>query len=107
MTNLYPSSPIADERLCDSDPWPTVPSDHGQSPVGSSSQEICPLTQWGCRAALRDPQWRLVSHHTTSDGEIDYCRCVCDAMVVLRRGELEAFIGPSDAPDPQGPQPHA
>ncbi|WP_405773946.1 hypothetical protein [Streptomyces sp. NBC_00859] len=100
MTKLCPSNPITDERAHGPGPAPAGPSPCGGSPQGPSSQEVCPLTPWGCRAALRDPEWQLVSHHLTSDGEIDYCRCACDAMVVLRRGELEAFIEPGDTPRP-------
>ncbi|WP_055524433.1 hypothetical protein [Streptomyces graminilatus] len=60
----------------------------------SSSQDVCPLRDWGCLTALRHPSWQLLSSHSTSEGDIEYCRCTCDALVVLRKGELTAFTGP-------------
>ncbi|GAA2431878.1 hypothetical protein [Streptomyces macrosporus] len=65
-------------------------------PAGSSQatwQDACPLREWGCAAALRRPSWRLLSGHTTSDGEVEYCRCTCGALVVLCGGDLAAFTG--------------
>ncbi|MGK5729164.1 hypothetical protein [Streptomyces sp. URMC 124] len=61
-----------------------------------SLQDACPLSSWGCPAAQRQPFWRLLSAHSTSEGEVEYCRCSCDALVVLRGGELAAFTGAED-----------
>ncbi|MDT0570016.1 hypothetical protein RM704_21510 [Streptomyces sp. DSM 3412] len=52
---------------------------------------MCPLKDWGCPAAQRQPSWRLLSSHSTSAGEVEYCRCTCDALVVLCEGEVAAF----------------
>jgi hypothetical protein len=38
-----------------------------------------------------------MSSHVTSDGHIEYCRCTCAALVVLRDGELAAFTAPHPA----------
>ncbi|MEU9366887.1 hypothetical protein [Streptomyces avermitilis] len=63
-------------------------------PPGLGAQELCPLQEWGCTAALRQPSWHLLSSHSTSDGEIEYCQCSCNAIVVLSQGGLAAFTGP-------------
>jgi hypothetical protein len=53
--------------------------------------EECPLLEWGCTAAAGTPAWRLLSVHSTSGGEVEYCRCSCNAIVVLCRGEVAAL----------------
>jgi hypothetical protein len=52
-------------------------------PPDFGTQELCPLQEWGCTAALRQPFWHLLSSHSTSDGEAEYCKCGCNAIVVL------------------------
>ncbi|WP_168220654.1 hypothetical protein [Streptomyces sp. RFCAC02] len=47
---------------------------------------------WGCRAALREPTWHLLSHHATSDGGTDYCRCACGTTVILHGGGIAALV---------------
>jgi hypothetical protein len=67
---------------------------------GSSStswQHTCPLKERGCLAAQRQPSWQLLSSHSTPAGDVEYCRCTCDALVVLYKGELAAFTGPRHA----------
>lgn len=66
-------------------------------PKGTAAQERCPLRPWGCTAAVRLPNWRLLSAHPTSAGEVEYCQCTCNAIVTLCQGELAAFTGPPDA----------
>ncbi|QHC24602.1 hypothetical protein [Streptomyces sp. GS7] len=61
------------------------------SPSAAPTQDVCPLAAWGCRTGLRQPDWRLVSSHDTSDGSVEYCRCTCAALVILHEGELAAF----------------
>ncbi|GAA2254167.1 hypothetical protein GCM10010145_22710 [Streptomyces ruber] len=63
-------------------------------PEGPAPQERCPLRAWGCTASTYRPTWRLLSAHPASDGEVEYCKCTCDAIVTLCRGELTAFTGP-------------
>jgi hypothetical protein len=64
------------------------------SPSTAAAQDACPLAAWGCRTGLRQPHWRLVSGHATSDGRVEYCRCTCAALVVLHEGEVTAFAPP-------------
>ncbi|MCS0639768.1 hypothetical protein NX801_29855 [Streptomyces sp. LP05-1] len=74
----------------------------GGGPEGPS-QDSCPLRDWGCVSGVRRPSWQLLSSHRTSEGEVEYCRCSCAALVVLHRGELASFTCPPD--DPAGALP--
>ncbi|MFF8032088.1 MULTISPECIES: hypothetical protein [unclassified Streptomyces] len=69
-------------------------SRHVTPPSAAPGQEACPLASWGCRTALPQPDWQLMSSHATSDGRVEYCRCTCAALVILREGELAAFTAP-------------
>jgi hypothetical protein len=51
----------------------------------------CPLQAWGCTASTGTPTWRLLSVHATSNGEVEYCECSCNAIVVLCHGEVAAL----------------
>ncbi len=65
---------------------PTAP------PPRPCATDCCPLVPWGCRAALREPTWHLLSHHATSDGGTDYCRCACGTTVILHGGGIAALV---------------
>jgi hypothetical protein len=41
-------------------------------------------------------QWVLLSHHRTSEGDIEYCQAACGCMAVLCGGELLKSI-PADS----------
>ncbi|MGY3205417.1 hypothetical protein ACVW19_005932 [Streptomyces sp. TE5632] len=64
------------------------------NPPEPADQGSCPLKDWGCAAGLSRPSWHLLSGHRTSDGEVEYCKCSCDAIVVLHGEQLAAFAGP-------------
>ncbi|MDQ1035361.1 hypothetical protein QFZ75_001777 [Streptomyces sp. V3I8] len=61
------------------------------------SQDMYALSDWSCLATQRQPSWQLLSSHSASAGAVEYCRCTCDALVVLYKGELVAFTGPRHA----------
>lgn len=73
-------------------------------PPDFGTQELCPLQEWGCTAALRQPSWHLLSSHSTSDGEVEYCKCSCNAIVVLYQGGLAAFTAPRPPGPPKRPE---
>ncbi|NUR25497.1 MAG: hypothetical protein HOV83_06550, partial [Catenulispora sp.] len=72
MPHSLPPGPITVERprAPRPDPLPEIPRqpDGVNGSPNSSSQEACPLREFGCVAAQRRPTWRLLSSHTTSDG---------------------------------------
>lgn len=94
MPNSLPPGPITADHPARPRIGRPQPADTPHDPSRASSQEACPLRDWGCAATLRAPSWRLVSSHSTSEGDVEYCRCTCGALVVLHRGELAAFTGP-------------
>ena len=63
--------------------------------LSPDAQDRCPLQEWGCTAAVPRPTWHLLSQHPTSDGDIEYCQCSCNAFVTLQQGQLAKFTGPS------------
>lgn len=73
----------------------------GRHPVTAVSQQAqdtqdhCPFREWGCTASASRPTWQLLSHHPTSDGDIEYCKCSCNAVVMLHQGQLAKFTAPS------------
>lgn len=95
MPNPLPSSPVSAEEPA----HPLRPAMRTDGPALHSVREGCPLLAWGCRATADTPTWELLSAHSTSSGEVEYCKCSCDAIVVLSRGEVAALI----APDGEGP----
>ncbi|GAA3311652.1 hypothetical protein GCM10020295_81810 [Streptomyces cinereospinus] len=90
MSNTLPSNPVSAEK-----PAPPCRSATGvvDDPALRPAREECPLLDWGCTATVNTPAWRLLSVHSTSSGEVEYCTCSCNAIVVLCRGEVIAFIG--------------
>ncbi|WP_326750693.1 hypothetical protein OH738_39700 [Streptomyces hirsutus] len=43
-----------------------------------------------------------MSAHSTSNGEVEYCKCSCNAVVMLCHGEVAALTALPDAePDPR------
>lgn len=94
-TDAAPSP--AQPGLADQPALPAPPQRRGAEaggPEGAAAQERCPLRAWGCAATTRRPTWRLLSAHPTSDGEVEYCKCTCNAIVTLRQGEVAVFTGP-------------
>jgi hypothetical protein len=90
MSHTLPSSPIsADEP--DSRARPDTGTDDLED--RARQEECCPLRAWGCTAAHDGPRWRLLSLHSTSYGEVEYCKCDCDAIVMLCQGEVVALTG--------------
>ncbi|MFI8090191.1 hypothetical protein ACIF9R_18000 [Streptomyces sp. NPDC086080] len=76
------------------DPATAEPSAAADDPPEPADRDSCPLRDWGCAADLRRPTWHLLSHHRTSDTEVEYCACDCGAVVVLHGDHLVAFTGP-------------
>ncbi|MFV2117553.1 hypothetical protein ACE14D_03545 [Streptomyces sp. Act-28] len=64
------------------------------TPRAPDARDHCPLREWGCTATTVRPTWRLLSRHSTSDGDIEYCECSCDAVVMLHQGRLAKFTAP-------------
>ncbi|ARP73362.1 hypothetical protein LK07_30265 [Streptomyces pluripotens] len=91
MPHSLPPGPTAADR---SAPPRAHRSTGTGDPDGPPAGDCCPLREWGCTAALPRPTWRLLSSHRTSGGDLEYCKCSCDAVVVLQRGQLAKFTGP-------------
>ncbi|GHE14728.1 hypothetical protein GCM10010339_86630 [Streptomyces alanosinicus] len=90
MSHTLPFSPIpADEPESGTRP------DAGAGGLEDSArqEECCPLRAWGCTASIDGPRWRLLSAHSTSCGEVEYCKCDCNAIVLLWQGEVTALTG--------------
>lgn len=60
----------------------------------AEARDRCPLLEWGCTATGSRPTWQLLSRHPTSDGDLEYCACSCDAVVLLLQGQLVKFTAP-------------
>ncbi|MFF4604884.1 hypothetical protein ACFY12_19400 [Streptomyces sp. NPDC001339] len=96
MPHSLPPGPITADRSAAPRAHHIAEVSHEVSPPeGSPPQDGCPLREWGCAAALLRPTWRLLSSHRTTGGDVEYCKCSCDAVVVLQRGQLAKFTGPS------------
>lgn len=76
MPRSLPSGPITADQ-------PTPPvcrASEVNDPPDSATQELCPLQEWGCTTVLRQPSWQVLSSHSISDGEVEYCKCSCNAI---------------------------
>lgn len=87
MPNTLPSSLVSAETS-----QPSLRSGAGTSDTTvPPTAERCPLRAWGCTSSTGTPTWRLLSAHSTSDGEVEYCKCSCNAIVMLCHGEVAAL----------------
>lgn len=97
MPNTLPSSPVSAEE---SEPPLRSGTGAGDAALPPTA-ERCPLLAWGCTSSTETPTWRLLSAHSTSNGEVEYCKCSCNAVVMLCHGEVAALTALPDAePDP-------
>lgn len=88
MSHTLPSSPIpADEPESRTHPVTSA----GELEDPARQEDCCPLRAWGCTASIDGPTWRLLSSHSTSGGEVEYCKCDCDAIVMLCQEEVSAL----------------
>ncbi|GAA2424890.1 hypothetical protein GCM10010421_09390 [Streptomyces glaucus] len=96
MPNTLPSSPVSAETS-----RPPLRSGAGTSDTAAPpAAERCPLRTWGCTSSTGTPTWRLLSAHSTSNGEVEYCKCSCNAIVMLCQGEVAALTAlPHTEPD--------
>lgn len=100
MPNTLPSGPVSAETA-----QPPLQSDAGASDTAvPPTAERCPLLTWGCTSSTGTPTWRLLSAHSTSNGEVEYCKCSCDAIVMLCHGEVAALtaLPPAEPGPPDG-----
>ncbi|MFC9288470.1 hypothetical protein [Streptomyces sp. NPDC057052] len=99
MPNTPRSGPVSAER---SEPPLRPGAGTGRTALPPAA-EGCPLPAWGCTSSTGTPTWRLLSAHSTSNGEVEYCKCSCDAVVVLCHGEVAALTAlPGAGPGPLG-----
>lgn len=98
MPNTPRFSPVSAEK-----PEPPLRPGAGTGhTVLPPAAEGCPLLAWGCTSSTGTPTWRLLSAHSTSNGEVEYCKCSCNAVVMLCHGEVAALTALPDAgPDPR------
>ncbi|KOT33979.1 hypothetical protein ADK41_26940 [Streptomyces caelestis] len=96
MPNTLPSSPVSAEE---SEPPLRSGTGTGDTTLPPTA-ERCPLLAWGCTSTTSTPTWRLLSAHSTSNGEVEYCKCSCNAVVMLCQGEVAALTAlPDTEPD--------
>ncbi|GAA0904162.1 MULTISPECIES: hypothetical protein [Streptomyces violaceusniger group] len=90
MSHILPSGPTpADEPEFRTRPDAGV----GDLEDPARQEECCPLRAWGCTASADGSTWRLLSAHSTSCGEVEYCKCDCNAIVILCQDEVTALTG--------------
>ncbi|GGW52376.1 hypothetical protein FHS32_000125 [Streptomyces albaduncus] len=88
MPNTLPSGPVPAETT-----RPPIRSDTGTGDTAvPPAAERCPLPAWGRASSTGAPTWRLLSALSTSRGEVESCRCGCDAIVMLCHGEVAALV---------------